>query len=107
MKRGVPPTALNDRTGELTPPGDKSISHRLAMLGALAEGTSEFSNFLEGEDCLSTIAAFQKMGHLWGQRAELDQLIHREPMIGEFSDRDRRAFERQGRYDDVDAAAVG
>jgi 3-phosphoshikimate 1-carboxyvinyltransferase len=48
--------------GDYTPPGDKSISHRLIILGALAEGTSEFQHFLEGDDCLRTIAAFQAMG---------------------------------------------
>lgn len=48
--------------GELTVPGDKSISHRSIMLGALAEGTTEVHNFLQGADCLSSIACFQKMG---------------------------------------------
>ena len=48
--------------GEYSPPGDKSISHRLAMLGALAEGESRFSRFLVADDCLRTIKAFQAMG---------------------------------------------
>ena len=48
--------------GEYLPPGDKSISHRLVMLGALADGVSEFSHFLEADDCLRTIKAFQAMG---------------------------------------------
>src|SRR3989338_9380870 len=48
--------------GEYIPPGDKSISHRAAMLGALADGTSEFSHFLESEDCFRTIDAFRVMG---------------------------------------------
>jgi 3-phosphoshikimate 1-carboxyvinyltransferase len=48
--------------GTYTPPGDKSISHRLAMLGAIAEGTSSFTNFLNSDDCLRTIQAFQAMG---------------------------------------------
>lgn len=48
--------------GELHVPGDKSISHRAIMLGALAEGQTEVSGFLEGEDCLSTMRAFQAMG---------------------------------------------
>ncbi|MBI3999430.1 MAG: 3-phosphoshikimate 1-carboxyvinyltransferase [Candidatus Omnitrophica bacterium] len=48
--------------GEYTPPGDKSISHRLAMLGALAGGTSKFSHFLNSDDCLRTIQAFEAMG---------------------------------------------
>jgi 3-phosphoshikimate 1-carboxyvinyltransferase len=42
--------------------GDKSISHRSIMLGSLAEGTTRVSGFLEGEDALSTLAAFRAMG---------------------------------------------
>ncbi len=48
--------------GELTVPGDKSISHRSIMFGSLAEGTTRVSGFLEGEDSLATLKAFQKMG---------------------------------------------
>lgn len=48
--------------GQYIPPGDKSISHRLAMLGALADGTSVFSHFSEAEDCQRTIDAFRKLG---------------------------------------------
>ena len=48
--------------GEVTVPGDKSISHRSVMLGALSKGTTSITNFLEGADCLSTIDCFQKMG---------------------------------------------
>ncbi|SUO94759.1 3-phosphoshikimate 1-carboxyvinyltransferase [Suttonella ornithocola] len=48
--------------GDISVPGDKSISHRSIMLGALAEGTTEVSGFLEGEDCLATLRAFQAMG---------------------------------------------
>ncbi len=43
-------------------PGDKSISHRAIILGAIAQNTSQFSNFLFGEDCLATIRHFQTMG---------------------------------------------
>lgn len=49
-------------SGELRVPGDKSISHRAVMLGALAEGPTSVSGFLNGEDCLSTMKAFQGMG---------------------------------------------
>ncbi|OGW82012.1 MAG: 3-phosphoshikimate 1-carboxyvinyltransferase [Omnitrophica bacterium RIFCSPLOWO2_12_FULL_44_17] len=49
-------------SGEYLPPGDKSISHRLVMLGSLAEGTSVFTHFLEADDCLRTIKAFEAMG---------------------------------------------
>lgn len=48
--------------GEIMIPGDKSISHRSIMLGSLALGTTEVTNFLEGADCLSTINCFRKMG---------------------------------------------
>nr|WP_208404507.1 3-phosphoshikimate 1-carboxyvinyltransferase [Saccharococcus thermophilus] len=43
-------------------PGDKSVSHRAVMLGAIARGTTTIENFLTGEDCLSTIDCFRKMG---------------------------------------------
>ena len=48
--------------GEARVPGDKSISHRAVMLGALAEGTTRVTGFLEGEDALATVAAFRAMG---------------------------------------------
>lgn len=48
--------------GELTIPGDKSISHRAVMLGAISQGTTSVTNFLRGADCLSTISCFRKMG---------------------------------------------
>lgn len=48
--------------GEITVPGDKSISHRAIMLGALANGTTHITGFLMGDDCLSTIDCFRKMG---------------------------------------------
>lgn len=48
--------------GEVTVPGDKSISHRSVMFGSLAKGTTRITGFLQGADCLSTISCFQKMG---------------------------------------------
>ncbi|MEE4202967.1 MAG: 3-phosphoshikimate 1-carboxyvinyltransferase [Halieaceae bacterium] len=48
--------------GRLRVPGDKSMSHRSVMLGALADGTTEVTGFLEGEDALATVAAFRSMG---------------------------------------------
>lgn len=48
--------------GEITIPGDKSISHRSVMFGSIAKGTTEITGFLQGADCLSTISCFQKMG---------------------------------------------
>ncbi|MGB5473329.1 MAG: 3-phosphoshikimate 1-carboxyvinyltransferase, partial [Gammaproteobacteria bacterium] len=49
-------------TGRVRVPGDKSISHRSIMLGALAEGVTQVTGFLEGEDSLATLAAFSAMG---------------------------------------------
>ena len=48
--------------GELTVPGDKSISHRALMLGGIAEGDTEITGFLAGEDCLATLRALQALG---------------------------------------------
>ena len=48
--------------GEITVPGDKSISHRSIILSSLAEGTSKITGLLEGEDCLATIEVFRNMG---------------------------------------------
>lgn len=55
-------TRVNSLKGEIKIPGDKSISHRAIMLGAIAEGTTEIHNFLLGADCLSTIDCFRNMG---------------------------------------------
>ena len=49
-------------SGTLTVPGDKSISHRALMLGAIAEGDTHISGFLAGEDCLATARAVQALG---------------------------------------------
>ena len=48
--------------GEITVPGDKSISHRAVMFGSISNGLTEVTNFLQGADCLSTISCFQKLG---------------------------------------------
>ncbi len=48
--------------GEVPVPGDKSISHRAVMLGALAHGTTRVTNFLAGDDCLSTVACLRALG---------------------------------------------
>lgn len=53
---------VNELKGEVEIPGDKSISHRSIMLGAISLGTTEISHFLKGADCLSTIDCFRKMG---------------------------------------------
>jgi 3-phosphoshikimate 1-carboxyvinyltransferase len=48
--------------GQINIPGDKSISHRSIMFGAIAQGTTTVKNFLKGEDCLSTISCFRELG---------------------------------------------
>jgi 3-phosphoshikimate 1-carboxyvinyltransferase len=55
-------TNLSSLQGEISIPGDKSISHRAVMFGAMAEGKTTINHFLAGEDCLSTISCFEKMG---------------------------------------------
>ncbi len=61
--------------GEYTPPGDKSISHRLAMLGALAEGRSEFTRFLYSNDCKRTVEAFKEMGVSFEQKTSKPDIL--------------------------------
>jgi len=56
----VLPTDL--KSGTVTVPGDKSISHRALLLGALAEGQTEVEGFLAGGDCLATLAALRALG---------------------------------------------
>lgn len=48
--------------GKITVPGDKSISHRSIIFGALAQGTTTVEGFLDGDDCMATLAAFKAMG---------------------------------------------
>ncbi|MCR5369626.1 MAG: 3-phosphoshikimate 1-carboxyvinyltransferase [Clostridium sp.] len=55
-------TPAQSLRGELTVPGDKSVSHRSVMAGALAEGMTEIDGFPAGADCLSTISCFRKLG---------------------------------------------
>ncbi len=69
--------------GELTVPGDKSISHRAVMFGSLAEGTTEIRGFLQGADCLSTISCFQQMGISIENKQNTDTvLVHGRGMRG-------------------------
>ena len=61
--------------GELTVPGDKSVSHRALMLGAIAEGTTRVTGFLEGEDCLATARAVEALGVRVGRPGPGEVLI--------------------------------
>ena len=56
----VTPSSVRDAS--VTVPGDKSVSHRALMLGSIAEGRTEVSGFLAGEDCLATLAAMRALG---------------------------------------------
>jgi len=53
---------IKSLSGSIEVPGDKSISHRAVMLGSIADGTTEVTNFLEGDDNLHTAGAFRAMG---------------------------------------------
>jgi len=64
-----------DIAGTLQLPGDKSISHRYAMLGAIAEGTTRLENFSTGADCASTLACLTTLG-VELERTENAVLIH-------------------------------
>jgi 3-phosphoshikimate 1-carboxyvinyltransferase len=76
--------------GRVVVPGDKSISHRAALLGALARGRTEITGFLEGEDCLATLKAVRALGvevtrkapgHYLVDGAGLDGLAEPEDVI--------------------------
>nr|MCR5580979.1 3-phosphoshikimate 1-carboxyvinyltransferase [Pseudobutyrivibrio sp.] len=55
-------TKANSLKGEITIPGDKSISHRGVMFGSISDGITELTGFLDGADCRSTISCFKAMG---------------------------------------------
>lgn len=61
--------------GTIRVPGDKSISHRTALLGALASGTSRVRRFLAADDCLATLDCLRALGVAW-------QLVEEEPGVG-------------------------
>lgn len=63
-------------TGEITVPGDKSISHRAIIFGAIASGTTTISGFLDGDDCIATLSAFRSMGVPIEGPVEQHVLIH-------------------------------
>ncbi len=62
--------------GSVRVPGDKSVSHRALMLGALADGTSHIRGFLEGEDTRATAAVLQQLGVCIETRAEGERRVH-------------------------------
>ncbi|MEZ3502387.1 MAG: 3-phosphoshikimate 1-carboxyvinyltransferase [Lachnospiraceae bacterium] len=74
-------TRANTCKGTVRIPGDKSISHRSVMLGAISEGTTKVTNFLQGADCLSTIDCFLRLGIQIENHAE-ETLIHGRGLYG-------------------------
>jgi 3-phosphoshikimate 1-carboxyvinyltransferase len=62
--------------GELTVPGDKSISHRALMLGGIARGVTDITGFLAGEDCLATLRALQALGVRIERPSEHHVIVH-------------------------------
>ncbi|MCX7569393.1 3-phosphoshikimate 1-carboxyvinyltransferase [Tumebacillus sp. DT12] len=63
-------------TGETTVPGDKSISHRAVMFGALAEGQTRITGFLPGADCLSTVQCMRQLGVTIDQLSPTELIVH-------------------------------
>jgi 3-phosphoshikimate 1-carboxyvinyltransferase len=72
-------------------PGDKSISHRAVMLGSIANGSTDVSGFLAGEDCLATLAAMRAMGIQIEQAGPTDIVVHGRGLHG--LDRPERALD--------------
>ena len=71
--------------GELRVPGDKSISHRSLMLGAIAQGATSVNGFLASEDCLATLAALGALGVTVERSAETRVRVHgvgRDGLLG-------------------------
>jgi 3-phosphoshikimate 1-carboxyvinyltransferase len=67
--------------GSLHLPGDKSISHRYAMLGAIAEGTTRVENFSTGADCASTLACLSALGVEWERDGSAVIIRGRGPLL--------------------------
>lgn len=68
--------------GEMVVPGDKSISHRAIMFASLAEGKSRVRGLLRGEDCFSTLKAFQQLGIEIEEKADDELVIHGRDLNG-------------------------
>lgn len=69
--------------GDIIVPGDKSVSHRSIMFGALAQGTTHISGFLPGQDCLATMNAFKTMGiEIEGPDSHNNVTVHGKGLYG-------------------------
>ncbi|MGZ4111285.1 MAG: 3-phosphoshikimate 1-carboxyvinyltransferase, partial [Tumebacillaceae bacterium] len=80
MKKRIEPT--QHLRGEVTVPGDKSISHRAVMFGSLAEGETRVRGFLPGADCLSTVDCFRKLGVQIDVLSPTELVVHGVGMNG-------------------------
>ncbi len=69
-------------TGEISVPGDKSVSHRAIMLGSISKGETRVSGFLNGADCISTMNCFKKMGVDIEYDGGSDVIIHGAGLYG-------------------------
>lgn len=74
-------TNVHHLRGEVTVPGDKSISHRSVMFGSIAKGDTRIRGFLQGADCLATIACFSKMGIAIENNSE-EVIVHGKGLHG-------------------------
>lgn len=66
--KGIRINPMRRIQGEIEVPGDKSISHRAALFGGMAQGETHITNFLLGQDCLSTLACLKTLGVEWERR---------------------------------------
>ena len=64
-----------DVRGSVSLPGDKSISHRYAMLAAIADGPSRLENYSTGADCASTLGCLRSLGVKWERRDGANNII--------------------------------
>jgi 3-phosphoshikimate 1-carboxyvinyltransferase len=72
--------------GSMSPPGDKSISHRYAMLGAIADGMTKLENFSTGADCASTLGCLKTLGVKWERIANSVAIYGKGPKLKAPSD---------------------
>lgn len=68
--------------GDFVIPGDKSVSHRAVMLGAIAEGDTVIHHFLKAEDCINTIKCFQKLGISIEDNEDSSIVVHGKGLYG-------------------------
>ena len=73
-------------TGRVRPPGDKSVSHRYALLAAIADGVSTIAGYSTGADCASTLRCLRGLGVAVEER--LDDPVDEDPRQSEQDDRD-------------------